>query len=382
MKHPATDRCRPEVRAEVRTIEPYRPGKPLSSLSDSLSVPEEQWVRLASNENTLGAPPAAIAAAQTSLEALHRYPDGAGEALKAALAGYWGVTAEQITLGNGSNDVLDLVARCFLETGRTAIYSRHAFAVYELVVKISGATASVAAPQAACDAMPFGDNPEAIQSLITEDTAVIFIANPNNPTGTWLGGEQLKALLHAIPPTVIVVIDQAYAEYVEAPDYVNAMTWLDEFPNLVVTQTFSKIYALAGLRVGYAVSSVRIADWFNRIRQPFNVNVAAQAAAMAALDANEHIARSRAFNRAGLEQLQQGCDSLHLKYLPTAANFLCIEVSSRMPQIYDKLLEQGVFVRPVDNYGLPDYLRVTAGSEEENNRFIDALRIALDEEGA
>ena len=370
MRCAIADVCRPEV----REIEPYRPGKPLSELS----LPAEQLVRLASNENVLGAPSGAIEAAAEHLHSVHLYPDGPGCGLKAALAGHLGVEAEQITLGNGSNDVLDLVARCFLAPGRTAVYSRHAFAVYELVVKLSGAAACVARPQAPGGSMPFGDDPGAILSCVADDASVVYIANPNNPTGTWLNGEQLKALLRAIPSRVIVVIDQAYAEYVEAPDYIDAIQCLGEFPNLVVTQTFSKIYALAGLRIGYAVSSLQIAEWFNRVRQPFNVNAVAQAAAVKALDARGHVERSREFNRAGLEQLRRGCDELGLQYLPTAANFLCIDVSSRMPEVYERLLEQGVVVRPVENYGLPNHVRVTAGREEDNERFINALRAVLD----
>ena len=362
------DICRPEVLG----VEPYRPGKPLS-VSEAEAA---RLVRLMSNENVLGPPPSALAAV-ADLENAHRYPDGAGATLKAALAARHNVSPECITLGNGSNEVLDLVARCFLRTGREAVFSRHAFAVYELVTRLSGGSARIAEPNAPDDAMPLGDNSETIKACVNDATAVVFIANPNNPTGTWLAGERLHDLLRALPPTVVVVIDQAYAEYADAPDYVDAAEWLAEFPNLVVTQTFSKIYGLAGLRVGYALSSPEAAEWFNRARQPFNVNVAAQCAATAALADASHVEKSREMNRAGLEQLRSACDELGLSHLPSAANFLCIHVGENMNAIYEHLFERGVIVRPIENYGMPEHLRVTVGRPEDNARFLDVLRDAL-----
>lgn len=363
--------CRPEV----LEIEPYRPGKPLS-LSDRASG---ALVCLMSNENVLGPPPTAVRAAAEDLSSVYQYPDGPATNLKSALAERLGVSPERITLGNGSNDALDLVARCFLAPGKEAVYSRHAFAVYDLVTRLSGARARIVEANAADDAMPFGDNLGALLAAINDNTRVVFIANPNNPTGTWVDGKPLLKFLRAVPPSVIVVLDQAYAEYVEAPDYVNAIEWLDEFPNLIVTQTFSKIYALAGLRVGYAISSREIAEWLNRIRQPFNVNITGQLAALAALGDDAHLEKSRAMNRAGLEQLRSGCDELGLATLPSVANFVCIRVGERMREIYDALFARGIIVRPIENYGLPDYVRVTIGRQEDNAKFLDALRDARDE---
>ena len=309
-----------------------------------------------------------------SLSTVHRYPDGGGTTLKKALAERLGVDATQITLGNGSNDLLELVGRCFLTPERSAIYSRHSFAVYDLVVRLNGARAIISAPNLIGDEMPLGDNPQAILEGIEPHTAVIFIANPNNPTGTWLKRNQLQRLLEQVPASVIVVVDQAYAEYAENADgYASVLDCLDQFPNLIVTQTFSKIYALAGLRIGYAVSSPQIADWFNRVRQPFNANAVAQAAALAALDDQDHLQQSIAMNREGLEQIMQGCRHLGLSYLPSTANFLCIEVGQQMLDIYKYLLEEGVVVRPVENYGLPHYLRVTIGRDNDNQAFLEGL---------
>lgn len=365
------DICRPEI----LEIEPYRPGRPLSvSDEDAAGL-----VRLMSNENVLG--PSPRAAAVDAMTGANWYPDGGATALKSALSARFGVAPERITTGNGSNDILDLVARCVLAPGREAVYSRHAFAVYELVTRLSGGKARVATPNPADDAMPMGDNPRAIQECINDATAVVFIANPNNPTGTWLDGGQLRDLLRAIPPHVIVVIDQAYAEYVEDADYVSAVDWLDEFPNLVVTQTFSKIYGLAGLRVGYAFSSAKVAEWLNRARQPFNVNTVAQRAATLALDDADHVAQSLAMNRAGLRQIAQGCDELGVAHLPSVANFLCVHTGAKTPEVYDYLFERGVVVRPIENYGMPGHLRVTIGREEQNARFLSVLGEARRELG-
>lgn len=334
-------------------------------------------VKLASNENPLGPSPQALKAVRVYLEELHRYPDGNGFELKTAIAAYHKVSPATITLGNGSNDVLELVARTFLNPDHEAVFAEHAFAVYPLVTQAVGSRARVAAANRPDHSQPYGHDLAAMAELINPHTRVVFIANPNNPTGTWLGREELLTFLESVPDHVLVVIDEAYSEYVEEPDYPDTIAWLETFPNLIVTRTFSKAYGLAGLRVGYALSYPAVADLLNRVRQPFNVNSLALAAAAAALGDHEFVARSRALNRAGLHQLRTACDELGLSYLPSAGNFLCVHMGRPGREIFTALLAQGVIVRPVDNYGLPDYLRITVGTAAENEFMVDALRGVL-----
>ncbi len=267
----------------VRTLQPYQPGKPESELRREYGLSD--IVKLASNENPLGPSPKALIAVRAALSGLARYPDGNGFELKTALSAKLGLSTAMLTLGNGSNDVLELVARAFLTPAHEAVFSEHAFAVYPIVTQAIGATARVAKANPPDHPMPHGHNPAALLALINDQTRVLFIANPNNPTGTWLKTAELETLLAAVPEQVIVVVDEAYVEYVEAEaDCPNALHGLDRFPNLIVTRTFSKAYGLAGLRVGYAVSHPQIADLLNRVRQPFNVNSLALVAATAALD--------------------------------------------------------------------------------------------------
>ncbi|MCA1805758.1 MAG: histidinol-phosphate transaminase, partial [Xanthomonadaceae bacterium] len=260
----------------VRGLHPYQPGKPLSELEREYGVRDA--VKLASNENPLGPSPKALAAARAALADMARYPDGNSFELKQALARRHGVSTAAITLGNGSNDVLELIARGFLGPALAAVYSEHAFAVYPIVTQAIGAQHRVA------PARDFGHDLEAMAARVDERARVLFIANPNNPTGTWLPASQLEAFLATLPECLIVVLDEAYCEYVGESDYPDSTAWIERFPNLVVTRTFSKAFGLAGLRIGYAVSHPQVADVLNRVRQPFNVNLAAQAAALAALD--------------------------------------------------------------------------------------------------
>jgi histidinol-phosphate aminotransferase len=361
----------------VRILQPYQPGKPESELRREYGL--NNIVKLASNENPLGPSPRAVAALQASVQELARYPDGNGFELKRALSAFHGVPSTCITLGNGSNDVLELVARTFLTPAHEAVFSEHAFAVYPIVTRAVGAEGRVASANPADHPMPYGHNLAAMQALISEHTRIIFIANPNNPTGTWLTREALENFLEQIPPHVVVVIDEAYSEYVDEPDYPNAIPWIERFPNLIVTRTFSKIYGLAGLRVGYAVSHPQIADLLNRVRQPFNVNGPALAAATAALEDSKHVERSREMNRIGLHRLRVAFDLLGLRYLPSVGNFLCVDMVYPGREIFAALLTHGVIVRPVDNYGLPDFLRITVGTEQENERLIEALHHILEE---
>jgi histidinol-phosphate aminotransferase len=360
----------------VQGLTPYEPGKPMEELERELGITDP--VKLASNENPLGPSPAALEAVRAAAPGVALYPDGHGFALKQALSAHLGVAPECITLGNGSNDVLDLVARAFLGPGRSAVFSRHAFAVYPIATQAVGARARVA-PALPADhpEQPYGHDLEAMREALAGDTRVVFIANPNNPTGTWVDRGALRAFLESLPQDVVCVVDEAYAEYVEEPDYPDAARWLEDFPNLVVTRTFSKIHGLAGLRVGYGLSHPEVAGLLNRVRQPFNVNTLAQAAAAAALRDEAHVLRSRALNRKGLEQLREGLGALDLTWIPSIGNFLTVDVGRAAGPVYEGLLRQGVIVRPVANYGFPNHLRVTVGTEAQNARFLEALVMVL-----
>lgn len=348
---------------------PYVPGKPISELEWELGIRDS--IKLASNENPLGPGPKARAAATAAIADLGRYPDGGGFALRRALAERHGVDPAAITLGNGSNDVLDLVARTFLWSGTEAVFSEHAFAVYPVSTQAVGATARIA------PARDYGYDLEAMGALVNEHTRVVWIANPNNPTGTWLPARLLRAFLAALPETCIAVVDEAYSEYVHAPDYPDAAAWLDAFPNLIVTRTFSKVHGLAALRVGYGISDPQLAELLNRVRQPFNVNTPAQLAAIAALGDAEHVRDSVALNDAGLTQLAAGFDRLGLGYIPSVGNFIAVDLGRPAGSVDQALLRAGCIARPVANYGLPNHLRVSIGRQEENTRFLAALAVVL-----
>ncbi len=353
----------------VRALEPYQPGKPIEELERELGIRDA--IKLASNENPLGPSPRALAAVAAGIAGLARYPDGGGVALKRALAARFGLAPEQVTLGNGSNDVLECAARGFAGPGDEVVFSRHAFAVYPIATQAAGAT-PVETP-----ARDWGHDPGAMIGAITARTKLVFIANPNNPTGTYLPAAVLESFLASLPPRVMVVVDEAYAEFVEAPDYPDATAWLARFPNLIVTRTFSKAYGLAGLRIGYGLASAAVTDILNRVRQPFNVNSLAQAAALAALADTDHVARTRANNRAGLVQLAAGLRALGLPWIPSVGNFLCVELPGAAQPAYEKLLRAGVITRPIGNYGMPRHLRVTVGRPDENARFLNSLKAVL-----
>jgi histidinol-phosphate aminotransferase len=355
----------------VQGLTPYEPGKPIEELERELGIRDS--LKLASNENPLGASRLAVAAIRRALDRISVYPDGNGFALKRALAEYHGLPAECVTLGNGSNDILEFVARAFLRPDLEAVFSRHAFAVYPIVVQAVGATARIAPANAPDHPMPYGHDLAALAGLVNERTRVVFIANPNNPTGTWLSNGELLRFIERLPADVLAVVDEAYFEYVEAGEYPNAARWLERFPNLIVTRTFSKIYGLAGMRIGYGLSHPQIADVLNRVRQPFNTNSLAQCGALAALDDDEHVAQSRAVNTRGLRQLSEAFEARHLSYIPSVANFICVNVGRAVLPIYQGLLREGVIVRPVASYDLPEFLRITVAREEQNVRVIAAL---------
>ena len=349
----------------VRAIEPYVPGKPLAELEREYGI--HGAIKLASNENPLGPSPRARAAAQAALADIERYPDGGGFTLKRALADRLGVTPEQITLGNGSNDVLEFAARAFVPPDSEIVYAAHAFAVYGLVTRAVGARPVVV------PARNWGHDLAAMRAAITPRTRLVYLANPNNPTGTWFTRAALETFLSGLPPYVLVVLDEAYFEYVQEPDYPNGVELVARFPQLIVTRTFSKAYGLAGLRVGYAVSDAKVAGYLNRVRQPFNINSVALAAAEAALTDSDYVTRSVALNRSGLEQLRMGMTALGLTYLPTVGNFLCVDLGRAAAPVYEALLRRGVIVRPIANYGMPNHLRITVGLPAENERCLRAL---------
>jgi histidinol-phosphate aminotransferase len=354
--------------ANIRDIAPYQPGKPISELERELGVTD--IIKLASNENPLGISPRALAALQDVVSASALYPDGNGFELKSALARKFGLGNEQLVLGNGSNDVLELAARAFLGPESSAVYSQHAFAVYPLAVQAAGGH-GIEVP-----AKNFGHDLDAMRAAVTPATKLLFIANPNNPTGTFVEASELKPFIASLPEGVLVILDEAYTEYLPRDKRTNTFAWLEEFPTLIITHTFSKAYGLAGLRVGYACAHPQVADLMNRVRQPFNVNSLALAAATAALDDEEFLQRSYALNQAGMQQLTEGFRRLGLSYIPSFGNFVSVKVGPAA-EIYQKLLRGGVIVRPIAGYGMPEYLRVTVGLKEQNEKFLRLLEAAL-----
>jgi len=358
--------------AYVRSIAPYQPGKPISELAREFGLDEKNIVKLASNENPRGIGPRTRAAIDAALGEIARYPDGNGYDLKLALSKRYGIDMSAIVLGNGSNDVLELVSLAFLGPGRSAVFSQHAFAVYPLATQARGARAIVV------PAKDYGHDLEAMAKAVDEDTYVLWVANPNNPTGTYASPQRIEALLRQVPERVIVVLDEAYNEYLPADLKADSAKWLKRHPNLVVVRTFSKAYGLAGLRVGYGLTHPSIADVMNRVRQPFNVNSIALVAATAALDDMEFVAKSYAENLQGLRQLEQGATSLGLEYIRSFGNFVTIRVG-KAADIYKRLLRRGVIVRPVGGYELPEHLRVTSGTPDENETFLAALSASLKE---
>ncbi len=354
----------------VRAIAPYQAGKPIEELAREHGLQPDSIVKLASNENPLGMPESARAAIGAALAELGRYPDSNGFELKAALSRKLGVPADWITLGNGSNDILEGAAAVMLAPGRSCVYAQHSFAVYPLATMARGAR-SIVVP-----ARDFGHDLGAMLAAIDADTRLVFVANPNNPTGTFVGADRMAEFLGQVPPRVVVVLDEAYNEYLPPEQRHPSIDWVRRFPNLLVSRSFSKAYGLAGLRVGYGVAQPELTDLLNRVRQPFNCNSLAQAAAVAALADEAFVARSVEVNRQGMAQVTAAFDALGLRHLPSFGNFVLVQVGDGAA-VYQGLLKRGVIVRPVANYGLPQWLRVTIGLTEENEKFIAALREVL-----
>ncbi len=362
--------------AHIKDIQPYVPGKPIEDLVRELGLDPATVVKLASNENPLGMSSAAKQAIEASLAGLERYPDPGGYHLKQAISQRFDVPADWITIGNGSNDILELAGMALLEPGFSAVYSQYAFVVYRLATQARGAQHIVV------PAREFGHDLDGMLEAIAPNTRLVFIANPNNPTGTFLSNEAVTRFLASVEQrhgtAVTVVLDEAYNEYLPVSDRVDSIALLKRFANLVVSRSFSKAYGLAGLRVGYGITQPTLTQLMARVRQPFNVNTLAQAAATAALFDDAFLAKSAAVNDAGKRQLQSALDQMGLTYVPSFANFVLVKFDDA-PGINQALLKRGVIVRPVPSDGLPDWLRVSIGLEHENARFIEALKAILAE---
>lgn len=361
--------------AYVRAIAPYVGGRPISEVAREFGLDEHSIVKLASNENPLGMPESAKKAMVLAMQDLGRYPDSNGFDLKNAIAKKLNVPFEWITLGNGSNDILELTARAVAHEGDEVIFSQHAFAVYPLATQAVGANAvEVPATKA------YGHDLPAMLGAITPATRLIFIANPNNPTGTFISGAEIEAFIRQVPTHIVVVIDEAYNEFLSPEQQYDAIAWVRQLPNVIVSRSFSKAYGLAGLRIGYGVAKPELTDLLNRIRQPFNVNSLAQAAAIAALADHAFLKQCYELNRAGYEQLTHAFDEMGLEYVPSSGNFVLVKVGEDLQagaRVNVELLKSGVIVRPVANYGLPQWLRISIGLPQENDVFIAALKKIL-----
>lgn len=357
----------------VQKLSPYQPGKPIDELAREFDLNPEDIIKLASNENPLGPSDKVKAVITKELEDLSRYPDGNGFELKTILSEKLNVTTKQITLGNGSSDILEFIVKTFVNPGDEVVVSQHAFAIYGLVTQMQGGEV-VEVP-----AKNWGHDLDAMARAITEKTKIVFVTNPNNPTGTYNSKAQLEQFLSQVPGHVIVLLDEAYFEYVDKPDYPNGVDYLPQYPNLVVTRTFSKAYGLAALRVGYGVSSEQLADLMNRVRPPFNVDSFALAAAVVSIKDENYVRQSKALNDQGMSQLEAGFDQLNVNWIPSVGNFICFEIPGRAMAVFNGLLAKGVIVRPVANYDMPNHLRVSIGTQQENQRFLLELKGLLAE---
>jgi histidinol-phosphate aminotransferase len=348
----------------IRSLIPYTPGKPIEEVEREYGIANS--VKLASNENPLGPAPKALEAIRAKLGQLHLYPDGDCFYLKAALSKKLGVAPEQIIFGNGSNEIIELAARTFMRAGDEAVMARQAFVVYKLLVQAIGGIAKQVPLR------EFTHDLEAISKAISPRTRIVFLANPNNPTGTIYRRDVWERFLDHVPEEVLIIADEAYFEYVGDPDYPDSLRYHDRGKTILTLRTFSKLYGLAALRIGYGVASRDIIEVMQRVRQPFNVNAVAQWAALAALDDQEHIDKSLETNRRGIEFLNAEFDRLGLAHVPSYGNFILLRVGNGN-EVYQRLLTQGVIVRPVGVYEFPEYVRVTVGTMDENQRFIEAL---------
>ncbi|HEY4127933.1 MAG TPA: histidinol-phosphate transaminase [Gammaproteobacteria bacterium] len=366
--------CMPGVKA----LHPYEPGKPISELERELGI--TGIIKLASNENPLGTSPKALVAMRAALDETALYPDGNAFALKRALANHHGTEPSHVLVATGSDHILEIVARAYLGAGRSAVISRYGFAVYTIVSQAAGAELRYTdALPLDHPTQPYGHDLAKMTAAITADTRVVFIANPNNPTGTWVGKPELTAFLEKVPADCLVLLDEAYFEFASdfTKDYPDSSTLLGRFPNLIVMRTFSKIYGLAGARVGYALATPKLVEVLNRVRLSFNPNSIGQVGAAAALGDTEHLKKTLELNRTELPKLDAGLTALGLKTIPSICNFVTADMGRPGRPVFQALLKEGVIVRPLDNYGLPNHLRMSVGLKDQNLRLLEALKKVL-----
>jgi len=352
----------------IRSLVPYEPGKPIEEVEREYGI--EDSIKLASNENPLGPSPEAVRALRERLTDLNLYPDGDCFYLKRALAAKLGVAGDRLVFGNGSNELIELAVRTFMRPGDEAVMAHQAFVVYRLVVQANGGS---------CKIVPlknFTHDLDAIAGAITAETRIVFLANPNNPTGTIYGKKEWEKFLQRVSAEILLVVDEAYFEYVGDPEYPNSISYQGAGKTILTLRTFSKLYGLAGLRIGYAIGPRDLVGLMHRVRQPFNVNAAAQWAARAALEDDVHVHRSLAVNREGMDFLKREIGKMGLEQVPSHANFILLRVGDGAA-IFKRLLQRGVIVRPMGVYDLPDYIRVTVGTMKENSRFINELQAII-----
>jgi histidinol-phosphate aminotransferase len=357
------------VRSGVEDLIPYPPGKPMEELERELGISGS--IKLASNENPLGPSPKAVEAILEAVHKLNRYPDGSGYYLKTTLSRKFGMPFERIILGNGSNEIIELLIRTFLSPGEHVVQAFPTFLVYEKIVKGAGGTVT------SVPLSGFRIDLDEVSQAIASNTKLVFINNPNNPTGSILSEEEMQDFLKAIPGDVLVALDEAYIEFASDRNTAQGIRLLESFPSIVVLRTFSKLYGLAGLRVGYGFARTELVDYMNRVRQPFNVNALAQAAATAAMDDDAFVSQTLRLIRDGMEYLFGELEAMGVEYLPTQTNFFLIKVPQGGKRTFDLMLREGVIVRAMDSYGLPDFIRINVGLPEENERFIRTLKKVL-----
>ena len=353
----------------IMSLKPYKPGKPIEELEREYGI--KNSIKLASNENPLGPPASAVRAIKDAAENVHRYPDGGGFVLTRKIAEKVGVLSGNIVLGNGSDDIIGFLSRAFLAPGDEAVMTLPSFLMYDIMVKSAGATSVMIPLQDASQS--FGTDLDEMLKRITPKTRMIFLTNPNNPTGAIITKEAFESFFNAIPDGIVLVMDEAYIEFADKLQCVSGIDYLDNRVPVIVLRTFSKLYGLAGIRVGYGIMSEELAQVLHRVRQPFNVNSLAQAAAIAALDDEDYLKKTEMVISEGLDYLYKALDKLGIDYFPTQANFFLIDVKQDADVVFEKMLRQGVIVRSMCSYGYPEYIRLTVGLPEENRRFIDAF---------
>lgn len=357
------------VGKNIERLIPYVPGKPIEEVERELGI--KNAVKLASNENPLGPSPKGIKMMKKYIKQIHRYPEGGCFYLAEKLAKKLGVSPDNLLFGNGSNEVLEIIGRTFYEPGDEIVFSEYAFIVYKLVAQALGAIYHEVPSK------NLGHDLETMLNYIHPKTKIVYLANPNNPTGTMFTKKEFTSFMDRVPETTLVVLDEAYSEYVDDKEYPDGLKYLKKYRNLIVVRTFSKIYGLAGLRIGYACGDKELISYMNRVREPFNVNTLAQFAALGAIDDEEHIHKTKEITKKGFEYLYSELDKIGMEYVKSYGNFILIKTPIKGNEFYNLLLKEGVIVRPVAGYGLPEYVRVTVGTELENKRFISSTKRVL-----